>query len=551
MATKLVYLEGSSPEATLCPVDIERLETLDKLKDHIASIFSVAEAGSISFHSESGLLTSIDEINRTVAKIGVRVDNQVIREPHGPRELPFVGNYFEIHPDHIGNHERLFHRYGNVIKTVVMGRTVYLTNDPRVAKVVFGENEFFTKMPSDFNHPLFSMNNNVALFIGDTTSPAFKLAHKFIPPSMSTNAAQRYMPILQNAVQDSFTVFDQLDGRQAAWNTYQYMLKLSGQVMTKVVLGMDVDHFDTVDTQLHEIVRLIGDYVLLGRTSSLSLPCLKYLPFSSARRLSVTTHRLISLLDQAAAAWPLPGAPDLPIPKAAVQSTCITDYLKRAVDEKNEKLPHEYLIPNIAVVLAAGISTTSSMLSYILYLLARYPDTQTKIFQEVVDNNVTPTTPWAYDTLMSLPYLDHFVKEALRLHGPAFQPARNAKKDVIVPGAYRIPAGAVVNPLFSSLHRNGDYWDNPGRFDPDRWMAADVKKHRMAYTPFAAGPRGCVGFNIAHLELRLVVALLVYRYEFVDVSAEPMRYDPEYLLDRLMNCYVRAIKRTTRPGKEL
>lgn len=505
---------------------------------------------AISFHSESSLLASIDEINRTATKIGVRVDSQAIREPHGPQELPFVGNYFGIHPDHIGNHERLFHQYGNVIKTVVMGRTVYLTNDPRVTQVVFGENEFFTKMPSDFNHPLFGINDNAAILLGDTASPAFKLAHKFIPPSMSTNAAQHYMPILQKAIRDSFTVFDQFDDQQAAWNTYQYMLKLSGQIMTKVVLGMDVSHFDTVDTQLHDVVRLIGEYVLLARKTSLSLPYLKYIPFSSTRRLPIIKKRLVSLLDKAAAAWPLPGAPDLPIYEAAVQSTCIIDYLKRAVDEGNQKLPHEHLIPNIIAVLGAGISTTSSMLSYLLYLLAHYPDMQTKVFKELIDNNVTPTTTWTYDTLMSLPYLDHFVKEALRLHGPAFQPARNAKKDVILPGAYRIPAGAVINPLFASLHRNGDYWDNPGRFDPDRWAAADVKKHRMAYTPFAAGPRGCVGFNIAHLDLRLVLALLVYRYEFIDVSTEPMRYDPEYLLNRLVNCYVRAVKRTARSGKE-
>ncbi|EAW14983.1 cytochrome P450 [Aspergillus clavatus NRRL 1] len=517
MATKSLYLEGRPPEETLCSVDISGLKTLDDLKYRTASIFGVALPKSISFHNESGLLSSMDDISTTVTKIGVHVDDSVIRVPHGPRELPFVGQYFEIHPDHLGNHERLFQKYGNVIKTVVMGRTVYLTNDPRVTEVVFGENEFFTKKTSDFNHPFFWVNDNMALLVGDTGAPAVKLAHKFIPPSMSTAAAQHYMPILQHAIQDSFAVFDQLDDRQAAWNTFQFMFKLSGQMIGKVALGMDLDHFQTVDTQPHQIMHLLGESIRLTRQASLSHPYLVYLPFSAA----------------------------------AIQSTCIADYLKRAVDEDNQKMPKEYILPNLVSILAAGLSTTSSVGSYLLYLLAHHQDMQSRILQELINNNVTPTASWDYKTLMSLPFLDSFVKETLRLHNPAFQPARYAKKDVIVPGAYHLPAGAVVNPVFFSLHRNKDYWENAHRFDPDRWLAADVQKHRTAYTPFAVGPRRCVGFNLANLQLRLMLAMLIFRYKFVDVSPEPVVNDHEYLLDRLVNCYVRAVRRTSWPEKEL
>lgn len=83
-----------------------------------------------------------------------------------------------------------------------------------------------------------------------------------------------------------------------------------------------------------------------------------------------------------------------------------------------------------------------------------------------------------------------------------------------------------------SIGRHKDHWENPERFDPDRW---------------AAGPQGCVGFNVAKLEAKLALAQLIYRYHFEDVSTEPMQYDPEFLVIRPLNCYVRARRRTSWP----
>ncbi|KAJ5972287.1 uncharacterized protein N7479_002205 [Penicillium vulpinum] len=549
MSAKSIYLAGSPPNETSSSIDVSRVKTLDELRYGVAKFFSIADSKSLSFHGESGVLSTMDEIRQTTTKIGVRVDSQIIREPLSPPEIPIVGNYFEIYSDHIGNHDRLFRRYGSVIKTVNMGTTVYFTNDPRVSEIVLGENEFFTKTTSNSNHPLFWMNNNMALFTCDTAAPAFKLAHRFVPPSMSTKATKHYVPTLQRAVEASFAVFDELDERQQAWHTYQYMFKLGGQIVCKVVLGQDVGHFDTVDTHPHEIIRLMGEYLALMKQTSLSPPWFKYLPFSSLRRLYIVEERLWALIDQVAAAWPLPDAPDLPIAQAALESTCIADYLKRATDDSGQKLPHNYLLSNIVSILGAGLTTSSSMLSLLLYAITKYPGMQERILQELIDHDVTQDTQWTHDNLMNLPFLNRFVKETLRLHGPAFQTARNAKKNVIVPGGWLIPADSVVIPTFPSIHRHQDYWDNPDRFDPDRWLAKDVKKHRLAYTPFAAGPRGCVGFNIVHVEARLVLALLVLRYEICDVSKEPMMYDPEFLVVRPINSYVRASRRTSWPDK--
>lgn len=487
-------------------------------------------------------------------EIQVKVDESPVREPLGPPQLPFVGNHLEIHPDHLGNHDRLFDRYGSMVKTVNMGTTVYLTNDPRVSEVVLGENEFFTKTTSSPSHPLYWMRDNTALFTCDTSSPAFKPSHKFVPPSMAPRAVRQYVPAMQKAVEESFRVFDEFDRRQQAFNTYQYMFKIGGQIVYKVVLGLEVGHFESPDTPPHEIIRLMAEYLSLMKQTSLSPSWHKYLPFGKVRRLSHVHDRLWGLIDEVVVACKPPegqNGEDMPIHEAALNSSCIADYLKRAVDEGGQKLPHEYLLSNVVALVGAGLATSSSMLSLLLYALTRYPGNQERLLQELVDYGTTSDTKWTHDAIMELPFLDRFVKEVHRLHSPSFQTARNAKKDVVLPGGWKIPAGGVVIPTFPSIHKHKDHWDNPERFDPDRWLAArgvaGEKRHRMAFTPFAAGPRGCIGYNVATMEAKLVLASLVYRYQFTDVSKEPMVYDPEFLVIRPINCYVRAVRRTVWP----
>ncbi|KAI1171811.1 cytochrome P450 [Nemania sp. FL0916] len=375
---------------------------------------------------------------------------------------------------------------------------------------------------------------------------------RFIPPSMSPKAVRRYVPCMQTATEQCYGVFDELDRLGKAFNAYHYMFKMAGQVIYRVVLGLDVKHFQSIDTKPHEIIHLLGEYMHLMKKTSLSPQWYKYLPFGDVRRLEIVRARAWGLVQDAIDDCETEGdGKDLPIKEAALQSSCIADYLKRAMDDQGNKLPADYLLTNVVVLIGAGFVTSASLLSWLLYSLTRYPDTQERLLQELVDFGATATTSWTYDAIMAIPYLDRFIKETHRMHNPSFQTARNARKDVIVPGGWKIPAGAIVIPTFPSIHKHKDHWDNPERFDPDRWADTDAsrKRHRMAYTPFAAGPRGCVGYNVAQLEAKLVLANLVYRYHFSDVSKEPMEYDPEFLVIRPTNLYIRAVKRTVWPQK--
>ncbi|TPX07099.1 uncharacterized protein E0L32_010994 [Thyridium curvatum] len=552
-----LYLVGEQSPNRL-PFDASSHHTFDDLKTSVAASFSIARPHSISFHGPTSQLEKLEDFKHQDGDVGVMIDGLPVKSPLGPSGMPFVGNHFEIYPDHMGNHDRLFERYGSVIKTVNIGTTTYLTNDPRVSEVALGESQYFTKTTSDPSHPLHHMADDTALFTCDTSSPAFKTVHKFVPPGMSPKAAQRHVPGMQKAVESCFGVFDELDDKELAFNTYQYMFKLAGQIIYRVVLGLDTAHFASINSPPYEIIRLLGEYLSLMKQTSLSPQWYKWLPYGKVHRIAKVRARLVQLVEQAVTVCEPGGehGEDMPIQQAAMTATCVADYLKRAVDEQGKKLPHEYLISNLSVLLGAGLNTSSSLLSWLIYALTRYPGNQDRLVQELIDHGADPAKPcatsgWDASQVLALPFLDPFLKETQRMHSPTFQTARNTKQDVIVPGGWRIPAGSVVIPTFPAMHKHKDHWDNPERFDPDRWLdtAAQAARHRMAYTPFAAGPRGCVGFNIAQLEAKMALANLVFRYEFFDASREPVVYDPEFVVIRPVNSYVRAVRRKTWPEK--
>ncbi|KAK0705723.1 hypothetical protein B0T21DRAFT_455259 [Apiosordaria backusii] len=202
---------------------------------------------------------------------------------------------------------------------------------------------------------------------------------------------------------------------------------------------------------------------------------------------------------------------------------------------------------NTVAVLGAGFTTSASLLSWALYALVKYPGNQERLIQELVDHGADGENDWSYDQLHAMKFLDCFVKETQRLHSPSFQTTRNARKDIILPGGYFIPEGSAVTTCFPSLHKNPAHWDNPLKFDPERWLeqgfAAQAARKGL-YTPFAVGKRGCVGFNLALAEMKMILAELVYNYSFKDTSPEAVVYDPEFLVTRPLNFYGSATRRT-------
>jgi cytochrome P450 len=152
-------------------------------------------------------------------------------------------------------------------------------------------------------------------------------------------------------------------------------------------------------------------------------------------------------------------------------------------------------------MLLAGHETTALTLTYALFLLSETPDARAELHREV-DDVVDGAPRWA--DLAALDYTERVVHETLRVLPPVWAVFREPLVDARL-GEYRIPEGAPMMLPQWALHRSGRHWDAPRTFDPDRWRGTKPAE-MSAYFPFGAGPRACIGRQLAIVEAKLILA---------------------------------------------
>lgn len=194
--------------------------------------------------------------------------------------------------------------------------------------------------------------------------------------------------------------------------------------------------------------------------------------------------------------------------------------LLAARDEHGEGMTDEQIRDEIKTSVFAGYDSTATGLAFTLHLLLKHPDISKRAREEVC--RVVPEGLPTAEQVDALEYVGRMFLEALRLYPPlSFHPRMAIADDVI--GGTPIPAGATL--LYSNYApgRNPAFWSSPDEFDPDHFLPAAVSaRHRFAYQPFAVGPRACIGMNMAIMEAKTVLALVLRDYELLGAESQPV-----------------------------
>uniref|UniRef100_A0A914WLT5 Cytochrome P450 n=1 Tax=Plectus sambesii TaxID=2011161 RepID=A0A914WLT5_9BILA len=179
------------------------------------------------------------------------------------------------------------------------------------------------------------------------------------------------------------------------------------------------------------------------------------------------------------------------------------------------KLSTDEIVAQSFAFLVAGFDTTANSLAYVSYLLATNPDKQTKLYEEIV-SSIDDMTNISYEDLMRLKYLDWVVKEGLRLYPLAsIVNSRQAMADTTI-GDVSVPAGMFVVADTWTIHYSREIWgDDADQFVPERFDPEENRKpqHPMAWIPFGAGPRQCIGMRFALLEEKLALVKIISKFE--------------------------------------
>jgi cytochrome P450 len=166
----------------------------------------------------------------------------------------------------------------------------------------------------------------------------------------------------------------------------------------------------------------------------------------------------------------------------------------------------------VVTLIAAGYDTTASALAWTLLAAAATPGVWQRLQAEAESVFAAGVGP---RTQQDLEYARAVVHESLRLHPPGVFAPRRAITDLEV-GPYRIHRGTMILWCPYLAGRNPSMWSDPLQFRPERHLDVTDEQAaamRAAWVPFGRGPRQCVGFALAEMELVLMTARLAQRID--------------------------------------
>jgi cytochrome P450 len=199
------------------------------------------------------------------------------------------------------------------------------------------------------------------------------------------------------------------------------------------------------------------------------------------------------------------------------------DLLLAAHDDDGSRLSRTQVRDQVVTFIVAGHETVASALTWAWHLLATDREAWERLRAEV--DAVCPGRSPAFGDLARLPWTSAVLDETLRLYPPAWLVTRRSLAPDVL-GGVDVPADALVIVSPWLVHRHPEAWAEPERFDPSRFLDAGGRRRRdvvasAAYLPFGAGPRMCIGRDMALLEGVLVLASLAARVDLEPVGPPP------------------------------
>ena len=268
--------------------------------------------------------------------------------------------------------------------------------------------------------------------------------------------------------------------------------KLTLRALGHSVLGLGLDErADEIGGALRASLAWVADRA----ARPINLP--RWLPTKgqrAARRGNDTLHRLAAEILHAVRA---DADREAPLVRALIE----------AIDpDTGRPLTDDEICHELVLFMLAGHDTTSTTLSYALWSLGHDRVLQQRVRAEVAALGERALSP---DDVAKLDLTVRVLHEALRLCPPAAGTVRSPTHDLVVDG-HRVEAKSFAVVSFYAMHRDPMLWDDPLRFDPDRFLPERSKgRSRWQYLPFGGGPRSCIGDHFAMLEATLALATIV------------------------------------------
>ena len=351
------------------------------------------------------------------------------------------------------------------------------------------------------NYPKTDLENRLfrALF-GDgllsREGEAWRAHRRIMAPSFDPRSVAGYAPAMVEASAEFADRWSEL-ASDAEIDVSEAMTQLTLEIICRTMFSSDYQ----------EMTELTGS-ALSRSADAFNFGVLDILPVISRMRLKDHERRMAAIFA------PMDGAVKRLIESRRADPGRL-DLLGRLVaaldEETGAKLTPQEVRDEVLTIFTAGHETTASALTFCWLVLSHYPDWEARLHAEL-DEVLGGRDPSEAD-LPKLSLTRRIVEETMRLYPPAPGISTRVARQADEIGGVKIPKGAMIAISSWVLHRHRTLWDEPERFDPDRFLPArSLGRPRFSYLPFGGGPRVCIGQQMAMTEAVLILATLAQRF---------------------------------------
>lgn len=413
---------------------------------------------------------------------------------HGPHPMPVLGwrlNYLDFTRDAISYLDRVYHSYGK-LATMAEGTQDYVfIFEPDYLRQILSDQMLFYNLsladwPISFQFPQNTAFERLMDGLLTMNGEKHKQQRKLMMPAFHKKQIEGYHDTMLELI-ERHTANWQIGGQI---DIITEMRQLALTVAMKILFGLDTnERSEAIRTKFENLISPSIFTVLLP----LDLPGLPY--HTMLETANTIEREVLGLIAEKRAN------------EGAHNDVLAT--LMHTHDEDGSRLTDTELIGQTFVLLVAGHETTASALAWTLFLLAEHPQVMSALFDEL--DAALHGNPPTVEQVGQLSLLDRVIKESLRILPPVIFSGRKNIADVDL-GPYHFPAGTRM--LYSPyiMHRLPETFPQPKRFQPDRWLESDPSLFQ--YLPFGAGPRMCIGYMFAMMEMKLILSTLLQRYRF-------------------------------------
>jgi cytochrome P450 len=380
-----------------------------------------------------------------LAKAFVQSDKKVIPGPRG-LELLKLGAMFQNDP--LATYPYIQQKWGDVVYCPWPNRKCVFLFHPDDLKHVMKDNQQNYQKSSEYSHMKPLLGEGLLTSEDEKWKTQRKImAKEFHPPRI-----EEYFPQINRRIQENLL---DLEGKKNdAFDVTEILSKLTFQIAGEIFFGANVARFshearEALESETIRVNKRMRRAINIGEAEN---------SFNVLRKLMHQTP---------------------PLEKKVIRDEVMT-------------------------LLLAGHETTSNSLTWTLYYLCEHPEWQVKLQDELKTLGKT-ASQLTLEDLSELKTFKSVIQESIRLMPPIPAIGRRAiKADVL--GGYEIEADVSVSFFPYVTHRDPRFWDEPMKFNPERFTNRKDRKDDFTYFPFARGARACIGEELAMVESILILA---------------------------------------------